>query len=39
MVEFLDGGEHCVRYIRRPFRCEPDLGVTSGNYDLRELLA
>ncbi|MBC7075379.1 MAG: DUF3883 domain-containing protein [Syntrophomonadaceae bacterium] len=28
-----------VTYIRRPFQMEPDFGVTSVNYDLRELLA
>jgi len=39
IVEFLDGGEHRVHYVRRPFRREPDFGVTSVNYDLRELLA
>ena len=25
-------------YVRRPFHREPDFGVTSVNYDLRELL-
>jgi hypothetical protein len=39
LVEFLNGGEHRVRYVRRPFRREPDFGVTSVNYDLAELLA
>jgi hypothetical protein len=39
VVEFLDGDEHRVRYIRRPFRREPDFGVTSVNYDLALLLA
>jgi len=39
IVEFLDGGEHRVYYVRRPFRREPDFGVTSVNYALRELLA
>lgn len=39
IVEFLDGGGHRVHYIRRPFRREPDFGVTSVNYDLGELLA
>ncbi|MCL6506478.1 MAG: DUF3883 domain-containing protein, partial [Bryobacteraceae bacterium] len=39
IVEFLDGDEHRVHYIRRPFRREPDFGVTSVNYDLAELLA
>ena len=38
MVEFLDGGRHRVRYLRRPFRREPDFGVTSVNYDFAELL-
>jgi superfamily II DNA or RNA helicase len=27
------------RYIRRPFQKEPDFGVTSINYDLKQLLA
>jgi hypothetical protein len=26
-----------VRYVRQPFQKEPDFGVTSVNYDLREL--
>jgi hypothetical protein len=39
IVEFLDGGEHRVHYVRRPFRREPDFGVTSVNYALAELLA
>jgi SNF2 family DNA or RNA helicase len=38
LVEFLDGG-HRVHYVRRPFRREPDFGVTSVNYDFAELLA
>jgi len=28
-----------VRYVRQPFQREPDFGVTSVNYDLRDLLA
>ena len=28
-----------VLYVRRPFQKEPDFGVTSVNYDLKELLA
>jgi hypothetical protein len=28
-----------VHYVRRPFRREPDFGVTSVNYDFGELLA
>ncbi|WP_369425230.1 DUF3883 domain-containing protein, partial [Methanothrix sp.] len=39
IVEFLAGDEHRVHYIRRPFRREPDFGVTSVNYDFEELLA
>ncbi len=38
VVEFLDGGGHRVHYIRRPFRREPDLGVTSVDYRLHTLL-
>jgi hypothetical protein len=30
---------HRVHYVRQPFKKEPDFGVTSVNYDLRELLA
>ena len=38
IVEF--GGEtNRVHYVRRPFRREPDFGVTSVNYGLAELLA
>ena len=33
IVEFLDGGEHRVRYVRAPFQREPDFGATSVNYD------
>jgi molybdopterin converting factor small subunit len=39
IVEFLEGGDHRVHYVRRPFRREPDFGVTSVNYALAELLA
>ena len=35
----LDGESHTVRYLRQPFRREPDFGVTSVNYDFAELLA
>ncbi len=38
IVEFLDGGGHRVHYVRRPFRRQPDFGVTSVNYELAELL-
>jgi hypothetical protein len=39
IVEFIDGGQHRVHYVRTPFRREPDFGVTSVNYDFAELLA
>ncbi len=38
LVEFLDGERYNVRYLRQPFRREPDFGVTSVNYDFAELL-
>lgn len=39
IVELLTEGSHRVHYVRRPFRREPDFGVTSVNYDFAELLA
>ncbi len=39
LVEFLDGENHRVRYLRQPFNREPDFGVTSVNYNFAELLA
>jgi SNF2 family DNA or RNA helicase len=39
IVEFLEGGEHRVHYVREPFQREPDFGVTSVNYDFGELLS
>jgi hypothetical protein len=38
IVEFLDEQTHRVCYVRRPFKREPDFGVTSVNYDFAELL-
>ena len=38
IVEFLDGDNHRVHYVRRPFQREPDFGVTSVNYDFAKLL-
>jgi RNase H-fold protein (predicted Holliday junction resolvase) len=35
----VDGDKGTTRYVRRPFRREPDFGVTSVNYDMTELLA
>jgi hypothetical protein len=39
IVEFMADGSERVHYIRRPFKREPDFGVTSVNYDFGELLA
>ena len=39
IVEFLPEGAHKVHYVRRPFKREPDFGVTSVNYGFAELLA
>jgi superfamily II DNA or RNA helicase len=39
LVEFAGEAGHRVRYLRQPFRREPDFGVTSVNYDFAELLA
>ncbi len=38
IVEFLDGDQHRVHYIRQPFRREPDFEVTTANYNIAELL-
>ena len=39
IVLFRDNVEPQVRYVRCPFGAEPDFGVTSVKYNLRELLA
>ena len=39
IVEFLEKGGHRVRYLRRPFRRQPDFGVTKVDYSFRSLLA
>ena len=39
IVEFVSDTEHEVHYVRSPFTREPDFGVTSVNYAMRELLA
>ena len=39
IVEFQGGDAHRVHYLRRPFRREPDFGVTSVNYNMEELIA
>jgi hypothetical protein len=38
IVEFLDGDNHRVHYVRRPFHREPDFGASSVNYDFVDLL-
>jgi SNF2 family DNA or RNA helicase len=38
VVEFKGEDGHQVHYVRQPFQREPDFGVTSVNYDFRELL-
>jgi len=35
----VDGDKGVPRYVRRPFKREPDFGVISVNYDMGELLA
>jgi superfamily II DNA or RNA helicase len=39
IVEFVSEDAHRVHYVRRPFRKEPDFGVTSVNYDMADLVA
>jgi hypothetical protein len=39
IAEFLPDDSHRVHYVRKPFRREPDFGVTSVNYDFADLLA
>jgi len=39
LVEVKDGNAQSPCYVRKPFEKEPDFGVTSSNYDLKELLA
>jgi hypothetical protein len=39
LVEIQGETAHPPRYVRRPFGKEPDIGVTSVNYDLEQLLA
>ncbi len=38
-VVFAPDGTHRVRYLRQPFRREPDFGVTRVDYDFSQLLA
>ncbi len=39
LVEFTGAETHRVRYVRSPFRREPDFSACSVNYDFAELLA
>lgn len=39
IVEFLGEAGHRVHYLRQPFNTEPDFGVTSVNYNFKELIA
>ncbi len=39
IVEFLDGHEHHVHYVRQPFEQDPDWAVTSANYSMDKLIA
>lgn len=39
IVEFKEGDNHHVHYLRQPFQREPDFGATSVNYNFEELLA
>lgn len=39
IVEFFPDGTHRLHYVWRPFKREPEFGVTSVNYDMAELLA
>jgi hypothetical protein len=39
IVQVEDGAAKAPRYVRQPFKTEPDFGATSVNYDLDELLA
>lgn len=39
IVEFLGSEQHRTHYLRRPFRREPDFGVTSVNYNFTDLIS
>jgi hypothetical protein len=39
IVESRDDGTSRAHYVRSPLQREPDLGVTSVNYDFRQPLA
>ena len=37
-LALVDGESVQLGYVRQPFQKEPDFGVTSVNYDIRDLL-
>jgi hypothetical protein len=37
-IVLVDGDAATPRYVRFPFKREPDFGVTSVNYDVEELI-
>ncbi len=39
MTKEVNGDRSIHRYVRCPFKREPDFGVTSVNYDLSKVLA
>jgi superfamily II DNA or RNA helicase len=39
IVEFLQGDDHRVHYVRQPFQREPDFGASSVNYNFADLLS
>ena len=38
IVEFMDDANHRVHYLRQPFGCAPDFGVTTVNYEFENLI-
>ena len=39
IAEYLPDGGHRLHYVRRPFRREPDFGVTDVRYSMAEMIA
>ena len=37
LVEVEDGQSQSVQYVRKPFKLDPDFGVTSVHYDLKKM--
>ena len=38
IVEFLDADTHRVHYLRQPFNQQPEFGITSVNWDFKDLI-